>query len=289
MKRLLTPTHITELSLIVCGWLFSFSSSVAQSPQIANGEGERWVQIRQVQGEVTYQGRPARVGDVLAEGEKLSTGSNASATLVMDDGIGTVTVSELTTLQVQNLEILPNGAKTTKLFTNRGQSRAQLRPFNNPDSRFEITFRGDDDDEEGGVAGARGTDYGVAVSPSGQTGISIRSGTVEVVAQQQSVLLNAGTSSLVVPGKPPTPPRTTAENVQLKVKILPPTPDQQVRVSGEVDPLNLVFLNAQPLETGIDGKFDTIIPLLPNQTLRLVVRTPLGQEQVYELEAASQS
>ncbi|MBD2040311.1 FecR family protein [Microcoleus sp. FACHB-672] len=288
MKRLLTPTQITGLSLVLCGWFVSFSSSVAQRPPMANKEGERWVQIRQVEGEVTYQGQPARVGDMLAEGENLSTGSNSSATLVVDDGIGTVSVSELTNLQIQNLDILPNGAKITRLFTNRGQSVARLRPFVNPDSRFDIAFRGDDEDEEGGVAGARGTEYGVAVGPTGKTGISIRSGTVEVVAQQQSVLLNAGTSSLVVPGKPPTPPRRTGENVQLKVKILPSTLNKQVRVSGEVDPLNLVFLNDQPLETGVDGKFDTLTSLLPSRTLRLVVRTPLGQEQVYELEAASQ-
>ncbi|MBD1939071.1 iron dicitrate transport regulator FecR [Microcoleus sp. FACHB-68] len=287
MKRLLTPTQITGLSLVLCGWFVSFSSSVAQRPPMANKEAERWVQIRRVQGEVTYQGQPARVGDRLAEGENLSTGSNSSATLVVDDGIGTITVSELSNLQIQNLDILPNGAKITRVFTNRGQSAARLRPFVNPDSRFDIAFRGNDDDEEGGVAGARGTEYGVAVGPTGKTGISIRSGTVEVVAQQQSVLLNAGTSSVVVPGKAPTPPRTTGENVQLKVKILPATLNKQVRVSGEVDPLNLVFLNNQPLETGTDGKFDTIVPLLPNRILRLEVRTPLGQEQVYELEAAS--
>lgn len=257
---------------------------LAQISSPEENQEERWAQVRYVQGDVTYQGRPAKIGDRLQVGEELRTGSNSRATLFFDSGIGVLLLSEQTTVQLQILETLKNGARTTRLLTQRGQVRAQVRRFTNPDSSFEIAFRGNDDDIEGGIAGSRGTDYGVAVGPNGQTGVSTLSGQVAVMTPAKTVLLDAGYSSLIVPGQGPTEARLTAANVELKLKLLSATEPEKIRVTGAGDPLNLVYVNGVPVETQQNGEFDVVVPLPKNRPLQVLVRTPLGQEQIYELE-----
>ncbi|MCT7951215.1 hypothetical protein NG798_15555 [Ancylothrix sp. C2] len=286
MNAFLTRLLRLGLLLIFGIAIFALAPAVAQNAETLTGTTDRSIQIRQITGNVSVGGKPAKVGEQLREGEKIITDSNSSATLVVEDGIATLQLSESTQMQVQNLDTTTNNGKVTRVFASRGQVTAFTRKLINPESRFEIAFRGDDEETEGGIAGSRGTVYGVAVGPNGKTGISTKEGEVAVTAEEKTVLLGAGTSSLVFPGKPPTLPRTTSENILLKVKLLSPSANQKVRVQAEVDPLNLVFLNGQAVEIGSDGKFDTVIALSNNRSLSIVVRTPLGQQQVYELEAA---
>lgn len=258
---------------------------IAQQTQPS--EQERWVEIRQVIGNVTYKGRPAQEDDRLEVGEVLTTDDDSIAVLVVDDGISTITVSERTQVKLSNLEQLFSGAKTTHFFVKQGQIRANTRKFTHPNSSFEIAFRGEDDEVEGGIAGTRGTDFGVAVGPTGKTGVSTRQGTVALTALEQTVLVEEGNSSLVVPGEPPTPPRSTNTNSQLKLQVLSATEEQNVRVVAEVDPLSLVFLNGQAVETDQRGQLETVVPIPDNSVIRLVVRSPLGTQQVYELDLNS--
>ncbi|HBB31447.1 MAG TPA: iron dicitrate transport regulator FecR [Cyanobacteria bacterium UBA8803] len=281
MNFSLSQIYLSGLFLLLGSWPVIGQLSAAQpSRTIAN---ERWVQVRQIDGTVTSQGRPIRVGEYLAMGDVIKTSNNSRAMLVVDDGIGMVKVSELADVQVQNLAVLPNGGKTTKFFVSKGQVRAIARHLTNPNSSFEIAFRGDDEEVEGGIAGTRGTEYGVAVSPNGQTGITTVQGNVAVTALNQTVFVKAGTSSLVVPGQPPMLPRSTPSNLQLKLQLLSVTTERQVRVIAEVDPINLVYLNGQPVEVDRNGKLDKIVPLSDTGSVSLVVRSPLGDQQVYEL------
>lgn len=281
-------TRLLRLGLLLIFGIVIFVGVpvVAQNAETQTGTTPRSIQIRQITGNVTIDDKLARVGELLRVGEQIITGSNSNATLVVEDGIATLQLSESTQMQVQNLDTTANNGKITRVFAKSGQVTAYTRKLINPESRFEIAFRGEDDETEGGIAGSRGTVYGVAVGPNGKTGISTKQGEVAVTAEEKTVLVGAGTSSLVFPGKPPTLARTTGENIFLKVKLLSPSANQKVRVQAEVDPLNLVFLNGQAVEIGPDGKFDTVIALPNNRSLSIVVRTPLGQQQVYELDAA---
>jgi FecR protein len=232
----------------------------------------RWVEVRQIRGTVIYQGRPAKVGDRLrVSGEQITTGRGSSAVLAVDSGIATINVAENTTLQVKGLAIAANGGRVTLLSVPRGQARVQARRMSNPSSRLELST-------PSGVAGVRGTEFGVGVGPGGKTGISTLEGVVAANAKGQTVTVNGGYSSLVFPGDPPTPPRLTQEKLSAVSK-------DRVRLVCQVDPLNLVFLNDQPLEMDRNGNIDTIVSLSADYRFRLVIRSPLGGEKSYELGA----
>jgi FecR protein len=293
MKRLthfLGGSGIKILGLsLLAGSLVGTSVSVvaggaSRSDRARQQSQERYLEITEIQGTVTYEtgslkaeGRPAKVGDRLrASGEGISTGSSSRAKLAADSGIGIIDVSENTNLQVKNLSTLPNGAKNTQLAMNRGQNRVRVRSFTNPQSRFSIQT-------PTGVAGVRGTDFTVIVRPNGETRVLTVQGMVEVAAQNQTQRLSAGSYSVIAPGKSPTPPGSISGNLRLSLEVLPAPDEGKVRVSGTVNPIHSVLLNNQALEPSPTGQFDTVATIGPDRRLILVVRSPLGEEQVYEL------
>jgi hypothetical protein len=60
----------------------------------------------------------------------------------------------------------------------------------------------------------------------------------------------------------------------------------KVRCICTVDPLNLVYLNGQPLKMDLTGKIDEVVPKPANSDYWLVVRSPVGNEVSYELGAS---
>lgn len=276
---------------IVCCLLLAGSFSGTLKPLIAGGvprdrqqSQERYLEIAEITGTVTLetgslkqQGRPAKVGDRLkAPDEGISTGSNSSAKLAVDSGIGTIDVSENTNLQVKRLSTLRNGAKTTDLAMNRGRNRVRVRSFKNPQSRFSIQT-------PTGIAGVRGTDFTVVVLPTSETRVYTAAGDVEVAAQNQTQRVTGGYYSFIAPGKPPTQPNLVARSLRVSLQLLPAPDEGKVRVSGTVNPTDAVFINGQALDLNSAGEFETIATIAPTRRLTLLVRTPLGEEQVYEL------
>ena len=263
------------VALLFVGILLTFSIPLlARDIQLP---ASRFVEVRQIRGTVTYQGRPARVGDRLtSRGQQISTGRQSSAVLAVDSGIATINVAELTTVQVQGLSIAANGGRVTRLSVPRGQARVQARPLTNPNSRLEIS-------SPAGVTGVRGTEFGVGVGPNGKTGVSTLEGAVATTAKGRTVTVNGGYSSLVFPGEPPTPPKLTQENLKYELISLAAINQNRVRLICTVDPLNLIFLNDQPLEMDKTGKIDTILPRPANSDYRIVIRTPLGKEEYHEI------
>lgn len=238
----------------------------------------RSLEVKQVRGTVTYQGRPAKVGDRLsASGSAIATGKASSAVLAVDNGIATVNISENSTLQVKNLSITSNGGRITQLSVPKGQARVQARRLTNSASRLELS-------SPVGVAGVRGTVFGIGVGPNGKTGISTLEGAVAVTAKGKTVSLARGYSSLVFPGDPPTRPQPNQENLKYVLESLSKVANNQVRVICQVDPLNVVFMNDQPLEMNREGKINVVLPLPKDSRLKLVIRTPLGKEQSYDLK-----
>lgn len=260
----------------------SFSASERQvDAQSLQVRVDRWLEVRQATGTVTYQqgqtSRNARVGTRLqAVGETIRTGQGASAVLAVDTGVGFVNVSENTTVRVQSLEVTNSGGRITQLQVSGGQARLQVRRFTNPDSRLEIQT-------PAGVSGVRGTEFGVSVQPDGKTGVVTLEGGVVASAQGQSVAVNGGFQSLVIPGEPPSPAVPLTNNPALDLRQLTAEANQTARIVGQVDPVNLVQIEDETLVLDRQGNFDVTIPLPASRSIEAVVTTPLGRQQVYEL------
>lgn len=253
--------------------------------QLLLPQGERWLEVEQAQGRVTLwdrqNQRPAQVGDRLqSQNSGLSTAALSASTLGLDSDIGRVQVAENTRLRVSNLTSLRNGARITALQIDQGQARLQIRRFTNPDSRLEINT-------PAGTAAVRGTDFGVAVAPSGKTSIGTESGAVEAEAQGVSVMVNPGFASIIVPGEPPSSP-IPIDRV-LRLQIRPPLQDGgRIRVSGRIDPANMLLINNVPVETRLDGRFRFSVATLPRQRLAvLTVQNVLGDRRDYSLSLRS--
>jgi FecR protein len=242
---------------------------------------ERWLQVESLAGTVTFrQGKTsqaAQVGTRLqAIGDTLATGKSSSAVLAVDTQIGTVNVSESTTLQINKLEALPSGGMVTLLRILAGQARLQLRPFTNPDSRLEI-------ETPAGISGVRGTIFGVSVQPNGVTGIATLEGRVVAEAQGQQVSIDAGLQSLIVPGEPPTQPTALQESTQLRLIALNRVRRGEVEIVGQIDTVNLLVIEEEVQNVEPDGTFTIRRSLPDDRRIAATVITPLGKKQAYEI------
>lgn len=241
---------------------------------------DRWLQVNQARGKVTYtQGnsrRAARLGDRIQNvGDGASTGPQSAATLALDTNIGTLTMGDNTTLRVQELQVVPEGGRISRLLVTGGRVRLKVRKFTNPTSRLEIQT-------PAGVSGVRGTEFGVNVSPNGKTSIATLDGQVIAAAQGQEVEVNAGFQTLIIPGEPPQPPVPLTEDTRLRLEVVQRVDWQHVRIAGRIDRFSGISIEDQPIVTDRSGQFDLIIPLPLRQGVRSIVVTPLGKQQVYE-------
>ncbi|MBD2625823.1 FecR family protein [Trichormus variabilis] len=241
----------------------------------------RYIEVRRVSGDVTYQNgktsQSARIGVKLKNvGDSISTGQRSSSMLVLDTGIAFVQVAENTKLEIQKLQQTRNGGHITNLQVKSGQVRLKVRPFTHKDSSLQI-------ETPAGIAGVRGTEFGVSVQPTGKTGVATLTGSVSTTAQGQSVYINKGFQSLVIPGEPPSAPLPLRNDTSLNLQVLEEEGNQQARIVAKVDPVNLVIFANQPLTTDRSGKFDITIPMPANRRVAVTVTTPLGKKQDYEL------
>jgi FecR protein len=262
--------------------LTTFASSlVLATAQAMAGDvklppGQRALEVTQVRGKVTTktpQSRAAQVGERLTVGQRLMTGPRSSALLTLDNQQGVVKVAENTDFTIRQLGIAASGGRITLLSVNKGQIALQVRRFTNPESRLEIRT-------PSGIAGVRGTQFGVGVSASGRTAILTTEGTVAASAQAQTVLVGAGYASLIYPGEPPTPARPTVENFQIKIKTAQAYRSGFLRVVGQVDPINEVFYQDHSIEVARDGTFQLEGLAQQSNRVSLRVRSPLGNERV---------
>jgi FecR protein len=256
-------------------------AAVATAQQVLPVRVDRWLEVQQLQGTVTYRrgqaSRPAQVQTRLETvGDAIITGPRSSATLAVDTGVGTINVAESTTLRVQKLEVAPDGGKITKLQVTGGQVHLQVRSFTHRGSELEIQT-------PAGVSGVRGTNFGVSVQPSGTTGVATLEGSVVASAQGQDVKVDAGLQSLIILGEPPSPPAPLKDDPQLNITLLEALNPTTARIVGQTDPVNLLVIADQPQTLGRSGEFEIQTPLPSNRRIRAVVTTPLGTRQVYEL------
>ncbi|MBD2387648.1 FecR family protein [Cylindrospermum sp. FACHB-282] len=240
----------------------------------------RWIEVRRPIGQVLYSrgqtSQPARSGMRLqAIGEGISTKKSSSAVLAIDIGTGFINVSENSNISIQKLLTGKGGERITQLQVKAGQVRLQVRPFTNSASRLEINT-------PAGVAGVRGTEFGVSVQQNGKMGVATIKGSVATNAQGQTVLVDAGFQNITIPGEPPSAPVPLKEDTRLNIRQLVAN-GSQVQIVGSVDPVNLLIIAKQPQNTDKSGNFELTVPLLANRRVEVVVVTPLGKKQLYEL------
>jgi hypothetical protein len=212
-------------------------------------------------------------------GDSIETQAGAKAVLILDTQAGTIELAPNTLLRIQYMSVSPKGGYQTQLFLERGQAKVKVKKFANPDSSLEIQT-------PAGVSGVRGTEFGLTVQPSGDTGIGTQDGKVLVTGQGQSVEIPAGYQTLLRRGRTPESARTLTRQPQIRLRWLTQTQAGAIRLAGQIDPINLLFINhvAYPLDA--QGRFDVILPIAAlgaQSPLNATVINPLGQQQRYEL------
>jgi len=267
----------SNLILVVVGLVGCLNASAADKLEV---KGDRWIEVRRTIGQVFYSrgqtSQPARKGIQLKlVGDTITTKQGASAVLAIDIGTGLIRVSENTTLTVQKLLTGRGGERITELQLKTGQVRLQLRPLTDTNSRVEIHT-------PAGVAGVRGTDFGVSVQDDGKMGTGTQKGSVATAAQGKTVLVKGGFQNLIIPGQPPSKAVPLREDTHLKIIQLV-ADGNQVRIAGTVDPVNLLIIAKERQNIDSNGKFDLTLSLPPNRRVEAVVVTPLGKKQLYQL------
>ena len=241
----------------------------------SHAQNNRSLEVERLRGTVVRQGGNStaiRVGDRLSNvGEGLLTGSRSNAILAIDSGIGTVNISENTDFQIRNLAITENGGRVTLLNVARGQVRLNVRPFTNPQSRLEI-------ETPSGIAGVRGTEFGIGVSDDGRTSVATVNGAVAVSAQGETVLVEDGYGSIIVPGEAPSEPILFSDELDLNVEPIFRDRDGNINVKGQVNPLNYVWINNQIASSDINGNFELSLNDPYINFIKIKVKSPLGDE-----------
>ncbi|MBT9317068.1 FecR domain-containing protein [Leptothoe spongobia TAU-MAC 1115] len=251
----------------------------------------RWLELRNASGTVDFlqsgQWRQAQVGQRLGSvGDGLRTGAGSLARLALDTQVGFVTVSENTTFSITQLYTTPRGGKVTELDVPRGQVRLFVRRFTNPDSSLEIRT-------PAGVNGVRGTDFGIAIQPSGRSSLAVEEGSVASSAQGESVTVPEGYQNYTIPGQPPSEPMPITEDPNLNILRI----ESQRRDGEEIVFLDgaTFFVNSLVIE-GVTqeiiadeddeqiGTFSLEVPLPADRSsIEVKVITPLGKTQIYDV------
>ena len=269
-----SPHNLPTLLLSLCCLVGTPILSMSMLPTAAIAQSTaRSMEVRRTLGNVTFRNSftRAKSGDRLTRtGQGLSTGSRSSAVLALDSGIGFVNVAANTSFVIKEFETTSNGGKVTVLEVKKGQVRVQARTFTNPQSRLEVKT-------PAGIAGVRGTEFGVAVADDGQTNILTNEGTVAVEGAGETVTVKEGFATIVVEGEAPTEPAPFVENLDLDVQRAKRNFESgNWEMKGKVDPFNFVWIDGEQLQVQEDGSFTMNYERLPEGLTTIRVLTPLG-------------
>lgn len=264
--------------------LLFFILPIYSAPDSVTVRVNRWLELDEMSGSVTYVSqtgsRSARDGDRLQTvGDGVITGDDASALLVVDTQIGTVTVAPATDVRISQLEVTPSDGRVTRLTVARGRVQLQVRPFTNPDSLLEI-------ETPAGISGVRGTEFGVNVASNGKMGVATLEGNVATSAQGQEVEVPAGFQNVTIPGEPPSEPVPFTNEPRLSYQIdrIIRRGIRRVRFVAQVDPTSSVTVEGEPQEIDREGRFELLLFAPSRLRLTITVVTALGREQTYDVQ-----
>ncbi|MCT7970008.1 FecR family protein [Laspinema sp. D1] len=260
------------------------------------------MRVESVRGSVTFEGRPIQVGDCFqpAIGTWIAP-ENSSARLRFDNFRGSLEMDEISEFEIESL-----AEGNVDLFVRQGQVRFSLGrltrdlaseldgeaiamktlPFSLEDPLLTQDRTGDSPFRvrtPTGVAGVRGTSFGVDVGPNGQTGVRTVDGSVSATALGQEVLLGNGQFTVIAPGLAPTAPQPIPAESKLELLVTQPRGSSRVLIHGKIDSPDILLLNGEPVVTNPDGSFSLLIPRPASRRLRFVVRGPAVRERVYSI------
>lgn len=289
------------------------------STQPINAQGTatgRSLEIKEIRGTVTFKGRPAVAGDrLLAPGDEIITGPNSTARLAIDNNTGIVEVGEKTAVRISNLSSSASGEKDTAIFVSRGRVRlsvgktaattpaantsaiippnqiAALNTFSGLGKTSQIAQQKSSArtapvrvETPEGVAGVRGTSFGVSVGPDGKTSVETIEGAVGVSGRSDSqVAVTRGNTTVIFPQTSPVAPSASPRLPELKVRSLFRIGGDIYRFKGQVNPIDLIYINNQAIKIDRQGKFKIQGILPPSRRLNIVVRGPSVTERHYTL------
>lgn len=282
-RLLLTPAHAAPLADVT-------RASTPQTPIVAQKQTievrvKRAFQLRDLVGEVEikYNDRPwqqAKSGFELTNvGEQVKTGKRSRVSLQMDLGIGAIQLAPSSLIQLRGISVQSDQSRLSLFNLPYGSARIKLRRFTNPNTRFELQT-------PAGLSSVRGTEFGIAVQPAGKTSVAVLDGRVNTSAQGVSVDVDAGFQNFTIPGQPPSEPVPLQNNTDLEFtteRTFTGIRRQLVGV-GQVDPVNMVFVNGELTDTDADGRFRVPLPSVNFPKLQVLVQTPLGDEKNYDLQ-----
>ncbi|MEG4066565.1 FecR domain-containing protein [Microcoleus sp. Pol11C2] len=289
------------------------NSSPAQTINAQGTAAARSLEIEEIRGTVSFKGRPAVVGDrLLAPGDEIITGPNSTARLGIDNNVGTVEVGEKTAVRISNLSSSAGGEKDTAIFVSRGRVRlsigktaattpaAHTSTIIPPNHIVALnTFSGLGKSSQiaqqkksaktapvrvetpEGVAGVRGTSFGVSVG-GGKTAVETIEGAVVVSDSADSeVIVNSGNSTTIFPQTSPVTPSASPRLAQLKVRRLLRLSANIYSLSGQINPIDTVYVHNEEIKIDRNGNFKIQGILPPSRRLKIVVRGPSVTERHY--------
>ncbi|MBE9183911.1 FecR domain-containing protein [Microcoleus sp. LEGE 07076] len=298
-----------------------FSAGRAANPSPAattNAQGTaagRSLEIKEIRGTVSFKGRPAVAGDRLqAPGDEIITGANSTARLAIENNGGIVEVDENTAVRISNLSSGAGDEKNTAIFVSRGRVRLSVGKTNAatpaantstiipPNQIVALnTFSGLGNSSQiaqqkksartapvrvetpEGVAGVRGTSFGVSVG-DGKTAVETIEGAVAVSGSTDSeVVVNGGSATTIFSQSQPATPSASPRLVELQVRSLFRLSGDIYRFSGQINPINIIYVNNEAIEVDREGKFKIQGILPPSRRLNIVVRAPSVRERHYSL------
>lgn len=276
----------------------------------------RSLEIQEISGTVTFKGRPAVVGDrLLAPGDEIITGADSTARLAIDNNIGIVEVAEKTAVKISNLSSSAGGENDTAIFVSRGRVKlsigktaattasaktstiippnqiAALNTFSGLGKTSQIVQQKKSAktapvrvETPEGVAGVRGTSFGVSVGPDGKTSVATIEGAVEVSGRMGSeVVVNRGNTTVIFPQTAPLDASASPRLAELKVRSLSRVSGNIYRLRAQINPIDIVYVNNEAIKIDRNGNFKIQGILPPSRRLNIIVRGPSVTERHYSL------
>lgn len=292
----------------------NFSNSTPVDIIIGQGASERSLSIQELRGTATIGGRAAKVGDRLSvSDDELVTGNDSIVTLVIDNNSGIVEVAENTAVKIETLSA-DAANPVTAIFVSKGRVRLSIASSASKSSSYRALNGVSETRVAGlnnltgigqiyevaqaansaknapvrvrtprGVAGVRGTSFGVNVGPDGKTGVDTIEGAVGFAGMQQEVAVNAGYWSVINFGGEPTFTKENPALSILRIRSLSRISSRTFRLFGQVQPMDLVYVNGEAIATDAEGKFRIEGDMPLSRRLKVTVRGPSVRERVYEL------
>ncbi|MCI0519056.1 MAG: FecR domain-containing protein [Chloroflexi bacterium] len=162
----------------------------ARAAELAALSGAAWV----APAYSTAGWQPLQPGAAVRAGQRLRTGADSSLTLAFYDG-SRMTLGANTLVTLQALEGGWDRSLQVEVVQHSGATSHSIVPLRGDEARYIVRT-------PSSSASVRGTQFDVLVSENGAARYSVESGSVQVSAEQEDVLLAAGQATLARPGQP---------------------------------------------------------------------------------------